>query len=198
MKPVRRDGGALVAIAWITCVALMVVVLSERPPSNPSAQQVEKADEYLLLTFRALPPHEKRERPLYQLAQRITGFIDGRKFPPTAVMTDKDVRYNVYSVRRVRVLKTSDSRQSPSGPRGRGVYVLAYNSLYKICATEYRVGMETASAGSIIYQDCDNGRSYSFPIATRRAFPVYELDPPGDNVFQELWRTHSPAASAPR
>ena len=197
MTSARKERGPLAILVWLAFAASMIA-LPQRLSGTLSAQTAGPADEHLLLAFRALPPHEKRERPLYELAQRITGFIDGRQFPPTAVITDKSVRYGVYSVRRVRVLKTSDSRQSPSGSRGRGVFVLAYNSLYKLCATGYRIRMATASAGSITYDDCEGGRSSSFPVATTRAFPIYELDTPGDNVFQELWKTHSTAASAPR
>src|SRR5689334_5730961 len=82
-------------------------------PSPVRAQGVAAGNPRYLLSFRALPPHEKRERNFYELSRDVTGFIDGHRFPPSGVITDANVRYGVVSVRKARLLSETDSRRSP-------------------------------------------------------------------------------------
>jgi len=188
-----------IVIAWaarLTAALLPLVLFPAALPIGASAQSVQPA-ERLLLAFKALPPHEKRERNLYELAERVTGFIDGRRFPPAAVITEGNVRYGVYAVRRARVVRTTDSRRSPSSSRSGLRYLLEYNTLYKLCALEYRIGMESSRSGTITYVDCESGQTYSFPVSTGRPFDIFELDVIAGDVFEQLWnqRAASPGAA---
>jgi hypothetical protein len=134
-----------------------------------------------LLRFRALPPHEKRERNLYEFARTITGFIDGKSFPPSGVITDSNVRYGVTSAHRVRVVRKTDSRTSPSSSRD-SVYILVYNPIYKLCAKSYSIDTR------INYVDCEDQRQLQFPLTSRGRFDIYEVEVATGNILRDVWQ----------
>jgi hypothetical protein len=144
-------------------------------------------DELYLLTFKAYPHHEKKERNLYELTPSVQ--VVGNNLPLTAdIMTSKDregmgVRYGVHAVIRVRLLNTSNSAKTPASVR-KSVYVLVYDPVYTLCATSYSI-----TAGTIHYFDYESGKPYEFPIRHHRSIPIYELQVVSQNVLPNMLRT---------
>ena len=157
------------------------------PAARPVGKESRNEDTQLLLVFTAYPPHERKERPLYELAREIKAFVDSPRFPPTGVSTDKGIRYGVFAVKRVRVLKTTDSRRSPRSERP-GAYVLALDPIYKICTKSYTVHTTRAGKRRITYTDCENGEAYEIPLRKRSPLTVYELEILTGDIFRQLWQ----------
>lgn len=165
----------------ILVTAIMALLLG-----NAQAALAEGEDVRYLLIFKAWPPHEKKERNLYELAREINGFID-HGFPPSGVLTDGGAaRYGVSEVMKARVLKSTDSHQSQKSSK-EGVYFLAYDPIYKLCARSYSIRMLSRSRGKIIYVDYKDGKRYEFPITTRRPFSIYEVEVSTEDIFRQVW-----------
>lgn len=177
------DRASLRGVYLLALMALLSTkwAFAETAHSNP----VENDIRYLLV-FRALPPHQKKERNFYELAREIKGFIDGRFFPPSAVITDEEIRYNVLKIIKTKVLKTTRSNQSPRASN-KSRYVLAYNSLYKLCAIDYRIDLKNSNRGAIHYTDCESGQQYDFPIQARRPFEILEVEFLTENILRSVW-----------
>lgn len=165
----------------------LISLLSTRwtTAETDNSQKIQDDIRYLLI-FRALPPHQKKERNFYELARDIKGFIDGRFFPPTAVITDEEIRYNVLKIIKTKVLQTTDSQRSPRSLKN-SRYVLAYNSLYRLCALNYAIEMKGPEKGSIHYSDCESGHKHQFPIITRQPFAIMEVEYLTDNILRQIW-----------
>ena len=147
-----------------------------------SSSTENKSDERIfLMIFKAYPPHENKERNLCELAREIKGFVDPNHFPPAGIGTEAGVRYGVFSVFRATLLKTADSVTLPKSQKD-GVYVLALDRTYKICAKSYSL-----SNRKIAYIDYENGKSYDFPVKTSQSFPIHEVELTSGNVLRELW-----------
>ena len=170
--------------AWL--MALMASLPAEWAVAEATGSNTIEDDIRYLLVFRALPPHQKKERNFYELAREIKGFIDARFFPPTAVITDEEIRYNVLKIIKTKVLKTTRSNRSPRASN-KSRYVLAYNSLYKLCAIDYRIDLKNSNGGAIHYTDCESGQQHDFPIQTRRPFEILEIELLTENVLRSVW-----------
>jgi hypothetical protein len=155
-------------------------VTTSRVGTSSSPQTKAPQPPYLLI-FRAYPPHEKKERNLYELAQEIKGFVDGSRFPPSGIMTDEAVRYGVLTVLQAKVLKKTDSVQSPKSLTD-GVYLLTFDRTYKFCAKNY-----VANFGKIIYTDYQDGKKYNFPIKKSGPVLISELAVTEENILHDLW-----------
>ncbi len=157
------------------------------PTAHLAAQESRNEESQLLLVFKAYPAHEKNERNFYELAREIEAFVDSPRFPPTGVVTDKSIRYGVFAVKRARVLQTTDSRRSPRSPK-EGVYVLALDPIYTVCARSYSVHAAKAGKRKITYTDCESGEGYEIPIDRRPPIAVYEIEVLTGNIFRDLWQ----------
>jgi len=171
-------------------IQLIILILCLSTKSAVAETVVSTKDEddirYLLL-FKALPHHQKKERNFYELAREITGFIDGRIFPPTGIVTNEEVRYNVLKIIKTKILKTTNSLQSPQSSRS-SRYIIIYNPIYKICATDYSVSLKKSGGGNIHYTDCESERDYDFPVAHRRALDIVEVEFLTENILPEIWK----------
>lgn len=174
-------------VTEVMCGMAGLLLLLHMAPVGAAQHETAANELRYLLTFKALPPHQKHERNLYEFAQAITGFIDGRYFPPSGVLTSEEVRYGVFAMKQTRLLRSTDSQQSPQS-RKEGVYVLVYNALYKLCATNYRITRGDARRGTITYVDCEDGKSYDFPVTTRRPFRIYEVEVVTEDILRQMWQ----------
>lgn len=174
------------SIVGVCSIALLALLSTEWTFAETLSSDKTEDDIRYLLLFRALPPHQKKERNFYELARDITGFSDGRFFPPAAVSTDEEIRYNVSKIIKTKVLQTTDSKKSPRSSKN-GHYVLAYSSLYKMCALNYTIDMKSPGKGSIHYSDCESGHKYQFPITTRQPFAIMEVDYLTENILRQIW-----------
>jgi hypothetical protein len=106
---------------------------------------LEGRDGRYLLVFKAYPPDEKKERNFCDLAVRIEGFLDHhgplRENYGADTIVSGRVRYGVRSVFQVGTVSTSTFEKSPESLSD-GVYVLVYDSIYKICARRYRISSD--------------------------------------------------------
>lgn len=180
----------------LTSVFLLVSCLSQAngtnyfessPTATPRQETSDSSGDksnqtHYLLIFKAYPPHEKKERHFYELAQEIKGFVDPDRFPPTGIQTNETVRYGVFIARRAKIFKTTDSGQSPKSLKN-GVYLLAYDRTYKICARNYLIN----SKKKIIYTDYQDGKKYEFPLKTSEPMAIYELEVSTENILRDLW-----------
>ena len=161
---------------------------SADPPirQTPSPGDNKLDGTFLLLIFKAYPPHEKKERNLCELAREIKAFVDPNRFPPTGIVTEESIRYGVFTVMRTKLLKTTDSVASPKSQEDRA-YVLAVDRTYKICARSYRL-----SNRRIAYVDYEDGNSYRFPVKTSGPFLIQEVEVSPANILRELWQEKRP------
>lgn len=174
------------SIVGACSIALLALLSTEGAFAETLSSDKTEDDIRYLLIFRAVPPHQKKERNFYELAREITGFIDGRFFPPAAVVTNEEIRYNVFKIIKTKVLQTTDSQRSPRSLKN-SRYVLAYNSLYRMCALSYTIDMKSPGKGSIHYSDCESGHKYQFPITTRQPFAIVEVEYLTENILRQIW-----------
>jgi hypothetical protein len=143
-------------------------------------------EERYLLTFKAYPHHERKERNLYDLVPRIVSLVGSFResegieavVSETEAGRPDDVRYGVRSIVRVKVLNRSNSDQSPKSSHN-GVYVLVYDGVYTICAKSYSI-----ADGKINYDDYESGKHYEFPIYHRRRMAIYEVQVVSQNLLK--------------
>lgn len=179
----NRIGPLLLSAFFIAVISLTFLKLATAETTN-SANNAQ--DIRYLLVFKALPHHQNRERNFYELAHEITGFIDGRIFPPSGIITSEEVRYGVTKIMKTKVLKNTDSHQSPRSSKN-GFYVLVYNSVYKLCAKNYSIDIKNKSKSIISYTDCEDGNKYEFPVKTHQPFRIFEIEISPENILRQIW-----------
>jgi hypothetical protein len=116
----------------------------------------------------------------------VEGFVDHhgpfREWYGADTITSEGVRYGARSVVRVKVLKQSNSVESPKSAH-KSVYVLVYDPVYTICSTSYNI-----AGGTINYEDYESGVQYVFPVRHRRRITIFEVQVVSPNILPELWR----------
>ena len=179
----NRIESFLLRACFIAVISLTPLKLATAETTNPASNA---QDIRYLLVFKALSHHQNRERNFYELAHEITGFIDGRIFPPSGIITSEEVRYGVTKIMKTKVLKNANSSESPKSSKN-GFYVLVYNSVYKLCAKNYSIDIKNKSRKIISYTDCEDGNKYEFPIKTHRSFKIFEIEISPENILRQIW-----------
>jgi len=168
------------------CFIVLISLISLSLTAAETARQTNNTpDIRYLLVFKAFPHHENRERNLYELAHKITGFIDGQIFPPSGIITSEEVRYGVTKIMKATVLKITNSRESPKSSND-SIYVLSYNPVYKLCAKNYSI-IKNRGRETIKYIDCESGNKYEFPVKTHRPFEILVIEMSPENILHQVW-----------
>lgn len=143
-----------------------------------------------LLVRRAGTP----EKNYYEFARRLAGIADAdldfRGQLDVITEAPGSIRYGVYRIYRVRVLRETDSEKQPASA-GEGAFVMIYrrDPDLKFCAKNYRFEREPSGARKITYTDFVDGHEYSFRMAKNwpRPFSIYVVEVFPTDLLHDVW-----------
>ena len=156
------------------------------------ATQAQNPDDlrYLLVRRAGTP-----EKNYYEFARRVVGILDADiQFHGWLDVETEDpgsIRYGVYKIYQVRVVRETDSEKQPVSPVD-GAFVLIYHRDpdMKFCARRYRFERESSGERKITYTDCEDGREYSFRMTKNwpRPFAISVINVLPNNLLHDVWQ----------
>ncbi|MEW6733977.1 MAG: hypothetical protein AB1489_21805 [Acidobacteriota bacterium] len=179
LRPVR------ILTIGISFALIISLFQTNREKTRADNQDNKTQNIRYLLIFKGTLPGYRGERNFYEFAHSVDE-VYGRSFPPESIATSGTARYGVFAAMKAKVLKTSNSKDSPKATN-KSVYILVYDPIYTVCAKSYTITTNESGNKKISYTDYQSGKSYEFPITKKRPFDIYEVEIITGDILQQIW-----------